>query len=181
MGKQRNLGKFLAYVLRHHPEAVGIALDAHGWADVDALIEGIARTRPFDREMLEEIVRTDEKQRYALSADGCKIRASQGHSIAVDLEMKAQQPPDVLWHGSATRFHDSIMKQGLQRMGRQYVHLSGDCATAVKVGARHGTPIVYQVLSREMYADGYPFYRAENGVWLTEQVPAAYLVPVSPR
>lgn len=179
MGRQRNLGKFLAYVLRHHPEVIGIELDAHGWADVDALLRGIARTRPFDREMLEEIVRTDEKQRYALSADGRKIRASQGHSIAVDLELEAQQPPDILWHGSATRFHDGIMKQGLQRMGRQYVHLSGDYATAVKVGARHGTPIVYQVLSGEMYADGYPFYRAENGVWLTEKVPAVYLVPVS--
>ena len=173
--EKKRLGKFLALILRHNPGVVGIQLDREGWADVEELIRGIQRTRTFSREQLEEIVRTDEKMRYSFNEDGTKIRANQGHSVPVDLGLQALEPPEVLWHGSARRFHDGIMALGLVPKSRLQVHLSSDYATAVKVGARHGDPIVYQVLSGRMYLDGYLFYRSQNGVWLTDHVPAAYL------
>ena len=176
--KAKQMGKFLCLVLRHRPEVIGIRLDENGWADVDALIEGIRREHEFDRAMLEEIVATDEKMRYTFNEDGTKIRANQGHSVRVDLELEAIRPPEVLWHGSARRFHRSIMELGLLPRSRLQVHLSADYETAVKVGARHGEPIVYQVLSGQMDRDGYRFYRAKNGVWLTDRVPAAYLRPL---
>ena len=168
--------KFISLVLRHQPDAAGITLDAHGWADVKALLRGMASAgQPADMEMLEEIVRTDAKQRYAFNEDHTKIRANQGHSVAVDLELKPVTPPEYLWHGTAGRFLDSIMKDGLRPMSRQYVHLSPDTETAVKVGTRHGKPVILQVAAAQMVQDGYSFYRAENGVWLTDSVPPQYL------
>ena len=168
--------KFLSLVLRHQPDAAGIALDAHGWADVTELLRGMTNAgKPIDMAMLEEIVRTDEKQRYAFSEDHTKIRANQGHSVAVDLEFQPVTPPDTLWHGTASRFLDSIMQDGLKPMSRQYVHLSPDIETAKKVGSRHGKPVILQIDTKQMHADGFLFYRAENGVWLTEAVPAAYM------
>lgn len=167
--------KFLSLILRHKPEVIGISLDEHGWADVDALIAGIRQTREFNRELLEEIVRTDSKQRYAFNEDHSLIRANQGHSIPVDVQLEAATPPDILWHGTGEKYVSSIQKTGLLPKGRLYVHLSGDAATARKVGTRHGKPFIYRVLAGNMQEDGYTFYRSANGVWLTKEVPVAYL------
>ena len=169
------LSRYLSLILRHHPEVIGISLDAHGWADVDELIAGIAQKKNFNREILEEIVRTDKKQRYSFSEDGAKIRANQGHSVQVDLELQPIEPPDLLWHGTAEKYAASIEKTGLKPGRRMYVHLSPDIETAVTVGKRHGRPIVYEVKSGQMHRDGFSFYRSANGVWLTHNVPEVYL------
>ena len=168
----KDTSKFLSLILRHKPQRVGLELDEHGWADVEELCR---RVKGLNRATLEEIVATDEKQRYSFSADGKLIRANQGHSIAVDVELAELQPPEILYHGTGERFGASIITQGLLKMSRLYVHLSGDIETAVKVGRRHGKPIVFRVASGRMFADGYKFYRSVNGVWLTEHVPAIYL------
>lgn len=167
--------KYLSLILRHKPEAAGITLDEHGWAGVEELIAGIQKTRKFDREMLEEIVRTDHKQRYSFNEDRTKIRANQGHSISVDVELPVTRPPQILWHGTGEKYVASIDRTGLLPKGRLYVHLSADRETAVKVGSRHGRPVVYQVDSAQMAADGLLFYRSVNGVWLTQKVPVKYL------
>ena len=167
--------KFMSLILRHKPEAIGIRLDEHGWAKVDELIAGIAKTRKFNMEMLEEIVRTDEKQRYSFSEDKKRIRANQGHSVPVDVELEEAEPPEELWHGTGEKYESSIDAQGLIPKSRLYVHLSKDRETAVKVGQRHGKPVLYIVLSGEMRRDGYRFYLSKNGVWLTKKVPAKYL------
>ena len=167
--------KFLALILRHKPEVIGITLDEHGWAKTEELIEGIAKTRKFDMDMLEEIVRTDNKQRYAFNEDKTMIRANQGHSVKVDVQLQETKPPETLWHGTAEKYVASIDKQGLRPKSRLHVHLSKDRETAVEVGKRHGTPVIYTVKTGEMYRDGYKFYRSQNGVWLTEIVPAKYL------
>lgn len=167
--------KFISPILRHHPEVIGIALDEHGWADVDELIAGIAKSRPFDMNMLEEIVSTDKKQRYSFSDDKSLIRANQGHSVPVDVELEAQTPPETLWHGTGAKSVPSIDEQGLKRMSRLYVHLSGDYDTAVTVGRRHGRPVVYEVETGRMARAGFKFYQSVNGVWLTDNAPAQYL------
>lgn len=167
--------KFLSCILRHKPHIVGIELDEHGWANVDELIEGISKTRKFDMEMLEKIVETDQKQRYSFNEDKTLIRANQGHSINVDVELEEVRPPERLWHGTGEKYVESIDQQGLLRKGRLYVHLSKDQETAEKVGKRHGKPVIYTVKALEMYEDGYPFYLSKNGVWLTKEVPAKYL------
>lgn len=168
--------KFLSLVLRHQPDAVGITVDAHGWAEVGALLRGMTDAGvPCDLQALREIVRTDEKQRYTFNEDGTKIRASQGHSFPVDLGLTQTDPPQVLWHGTATRFLKCIMQEGLKPMSRQYVHLSPDAETAYRVGIRHGKPVILQVDALRMVQDGMKFYRAENGVWLTDAVPPQYL------
>lgn len=169
--------KFLALILRHKPEAVGITLDEHGWADVAALIDGVNRTGKYtlDRAMLDEIVRTDGKQRYAYSEDGTKIRANQGHSVQVDVELEELTPPEYLWHGTAERFAEPILREGLKPMSRLYVHLSPDEETARKVGVRHGKLYLFRVHTGEMARQGYRFWRSANGVWLTEHVPPQFL------
>lgn len=168
--------KFLSLVLRHQPEAAGITLDAHGWAEVAALLNGMNGAGfPCDAEALAEIVRTDEKQRYAFNADGTKIRASQGHSVSVNSDLTETAPPQVLWHGTATRFLECIMQEGLKPMSRQYVHLSRDAETAYKVGLRHGKPVILRVDAQRMAQDGMRFFLAANGVWLTDAVPPQYL------
>ena len=169
------ISKLISLVLRHHPENLGLTLDSHGWAETSALIEAINAIQPFDMQQLEAIVRTDNKQRYAFSPDRTRIRASQGHSIPVDLELTPQKPPAVLWHGTGESFVDAIMREGLKPMGRQYVHLSADPDTAVKVGKRHGRPVVFAVDAARMSGDGLLFYRSENGVWLADAVPVQYL------
>ena len=175
MGNADKLGKFISLVLRHNPDAANVTLDEHGWADVDELLAGIQGTgRKIDRNILEEIVANDNKQRYSFNPDKTRIRANQGHSIAVDVELKEQEPPEFLYHGTATRFLGSIEREGLKPMSRLYVHLSKDTETALKVGARHGVPVVLKVHSGDMSRDGYPFYLSENGVWLTEKVDAKY-------
>ncbi len=169
--------KFLSLILRHKPEIIGIRLDEHGWAEIDELIEGINRSGKYsiDMPILEEIVRTDEKQRYTISSDRKLIRANQGHSIPVDVELKEKKPPEILFHGTAERFVSSINSQGLLSQNRLYVHLSKDIETAEKVGKRHGKPFIYTVKSGEMYKAGYKFYISANGVWLTKTVPAKFL------
>ena len=170
-----DVSKFIALILRHKPETIGITLDEHGWANVEDLINGINKTYPLTMEGLEEIVRTDEKQRYSFNEDKTLIRANQGHSIPVDVELSELEPPEVLYHGTGEKYRSSIDAQGLVPKSRLYVHLSDDFNTAIKVGRRHGKPIIYKVAARQMYIDGYKFYRSVNGVWLTKAVPVDYL------
>ena len=174
------LSRYMCLILRHHPEVIGITLDEHGWADVEELIAGIAekKNKNFNREMLEEIVRTDDKQRYAFSEDRTKIRANQGHSIPVDVELEKKEPPEILYHGTGGKYVESIDAMGLIPKNRLYVHLSGDVETAESVGKRHGTPVIYRVHSGRMYRDGYEFFLSRNGVWLTKRVPVEYLEKV---
>ena len=173
------VGRFISLILRHKPEVIGIKLDPHGWAQVDELIAGVAKTRYFDREMLEQIVKEDPKQRYSFNLDKTKIRANQGHSIQVDVELEEKIPPDILWHGTGEKYVKSIDQIGLISKKRLYVHLSGDRETAKVVGSRHGKAVIYQVNAKAMKEDGYLFYLSVNGVWLTEKVPVSYLYKVS--
>lgn len=167
--------KYLSLILRHKPETIGISLDEHGWANVDELIAGISKTHDLNMNILEEIVRTDNKQRYSFNEDKTLIRANQGHSIPVDVELKKVEPPEHLYHGTGEKYVNSIDQSGLIPKSRLYVHLSGDIETAINVGKRHGKPVVYQVSSDIMQKDGYEFFRSVNGVWLTKEVPVKYL------
>ena len=171
----KETSKYMSLILRHKPDAIGITLDEHGWANVDELIAGIARDNEFNMEILEEIVRTDEKQRYSFNEDKTLIRANQGHSIPVDVELEEKEPPEILYHGTGEKYVSSIDAQGLIPKSRLYVHLSKDEETAVKVGSRHGKPVIYIVKAKQMYEDGYKFYISANGVWLTKEVPVKYL------
>lgn len=175
MGNLDKLSVFISLVLRHKPNAANIVLDEHGWANVEELLNGINETgRKIDMDILEKIVATDNKQRYSFNQDKTLIRANQGHSIPVDVELKEQEPPEFLYHGTATRFLDDIFDDGLKSMSRLYVHLSKDIETALKVGKRHGDPVVLEIYSGDMYKDGYKFYLSENGVWLTKKVDVKY-------
>ena len=167
--------KFVAYVLRHKPEAIGISLDEHGWARVDQLISGIAQTRYFTMEILEEIVEKDSKMRFSFNNDKTLIRANQGHTIPVCVDLEEKCPPMFLLHGTAEKYKKSIEEQGLIPKSRLYVHLSDDYKSALEVGKRHGTPIVYRVNSDQMNKDGFSFYLSANEVWLTKHVPVDYL------
>ncbi len=176
MGKLDKLSVFISLVLRHKPDAAGITLDEHGWANVQELLDGINNTkRKIDIGSLEEIVRTDNKQRYSFNEDKTLIRANQGHSIPVDVELKEEMPSEFLYHGTADRFIKSIMEEGLKPMSRLYVHLSKDIETANKVGKRHGKPAILKVHSGQMYREGIEFFLSENGVWLTKRVDVKYL------
>lgn len=176
MGKLDKLSVFISLVLRHNPDAAGVQLDEHGWANVDELIKGINDTgRRIDIDILDEIVKTDNKQRYFFNNDKTLIRANQGHSVPVDVELEEKQPPEYLYHGTADRFMGSIMAEGLKPMSRLYVHLSKDKETATKVGKRHGKPVVLQIKSEEMWNDGIKFYLSQNGVWLTKYVDKKYI------
>ena len=171
----KNTSRYISLILRHKPEVIGITLDEHGWADVAELIRGVDQTHPFTMEMLERIVAEDEKQRYSFNEDRTLIRANQGHSIPVDVELPVEDPPEILYHGTGEKYTASINRQGLLPKSRLYVHLSEDQETAVKVGSRHGRPVVYEVLSGEMAREGHVFYRSVNGVWLVRDVPVGYL------
>ena len=171
----KETSKFISLILRHQPEAIGITLDEHGWANVDDLINGIAKAQKIDRDILEQIVREDEKKRYSFNEDKTLIRANQGHSIPVDVELQEITPPDILYHGTGEKYTNSIDQEGLKPKSRLYVHLSHDTDTATKVGQRHGKPIIYEVNAKQMHQDGYKFYRSVNGVWLTKEVPVGYL------
>ena len=135
-------GKYISLILRHKPQAIGITLDEHGWANVDELIEGVNKKYPLTMEMLEQIVATNDKQRYSFNVDKTLIRANQGHSIPVDVELEEATPPEYLYHGTGEKFVASIDEQGLISKSRLYVHLSPDTDTAVKVGQRHGKPVI---------------------------------------
>ena len=171
------VSKFLSYVLRHAPQAIGLTLDREGWANVDSLMAAAARHgRPLERALIEEVVRTNDKKRFALSPDGASIRAVQGHSSAsVAISFEEKRPPAVLYHGTATRFLAAIQKEGLKPGQRQYVHLSEDVPTAIAVGQRYGKPVVLTITAGAMHSQGHRFYQAENGVWLTPSVPSSFL------
>lgn len=173
----RNISKFISLILRHQPEAIGIILDEHGWADVQELIDGINRAdgHTLDMELLEEIVQTDEKQRYSFNEDHTLIRANQGHSISVDVELEEKVPPEILWYGTGEKYVSSIDAQGLIPKSRLYVHLSSDMETARKVGSRYGKPVIYEIDCHRMIEDGYRFFLSSNHVWLTKEVPVRYL------
>lgn len=173
----KNTSKFISLILRHKPEVIGISLDEHGWADVQELIAGInaSGNHQLDMDLLEEIVRTDEKQRYSFNEDHTLIRANQGHSIPVDVELEEMIPPAILYHGTGEKYVASIDREGLIPKSRLYVHLSSDEETARKVGSRHGKPVIYTVDCAAMTADGYQFFLSANHVWLTKAVPAGYL------
>lgn len=170
-----NNSKYLALILRHKPQTIGITLNEHGWANVEELIAGIQKDRPFNMEILEQIVATDDKGRYSFNDDKTLIRANQGHSVHVDVELEQKEPPETLWHGTGEKYVAAIDAQGLKKKSRLYVHLSRDYDTAVKVGVRHGKPVIYEVAAGQMARDGHVFYQSVNGVWLTDAVPAQYL------
>jgi putative RNA 2'-phosphotransferase len=168
--------KFLSFVLRHEPQAVGIALGASGWVTIDVLLDACAKHgRPLSRADLDEIVATSPKQRFAVSEDGQRIRANQGHSTAVDLGYEPAEPPDVLFHGTVARLLPSIRDKGLQRMDRHHVHLSPDEATARAVGGRRGKPVILRIDARAMRDAGHVFFVTPNGVWLTDTVPSSFI------
>ncbi len=170
------LSKFLSLVLRHRPETIGLALDANGWAGVDDLLARAAEFgQPLTRDILTEIVATNEKQRFTFSADGLRVRANQGHSLAVDLELPAVPPPEFLYHGTARSSLESILREGLVPGRRQHVHLAYAADSARKVGARHGTPVVLRVRALELSDAGHTFRVSVNGVWLTDRVPPEFL------
>lgn len=172
------LSKFLSFVLRHQPASIGLTLSPQGWASIDDLIarSHAAGTR-FSREDLLHVVANNDKKRFSLSDDGQRIRAAQGHSIEVELGLSPQEPPAVLFHGTATRFLASILSEGLKPGTRRQVHLSADEATAHRVGQRHGEPVILRIEALRMHRRGFEFYRADNGVWLTDRIPPEFLAP----
>lgn len=170
------LSKFLSLVLRHRPEKIGITLDEQGWAEVDVLIQQMNRKgMVISQEKLQQVVETNNKNRFAFNETKTKIRASQGHSVAVELGYTLQTPPPLLYHGTGKKYLSSIMASGLEKRKRHHVHLSTDVATALQVGRRHGEAIVLHINAARMQADGFRFFLSENKVWLTERVPVTYI------
>lgn len=172
----KKLSRLLSYVLRHKPEKIGIGLDAHGWTDISKLI---LQLKEYGYEVtldeLKEIVKSNDKQRFSIDEDLSKIRANQGHSVKVDLQLENKRPPAQLYHGTPKYFVESIFKHGLSKKTRHAVHLSEDVETAIAVGSRRGEFEVFVINSGLMHFDGYKFQQSANGVWLTESVPAKYI------
>lgn len=170
----KRISKYLSFLLRHRPEAIGLTLDANGWAAIDELIR---KTTQYELtpELIATVVETNDKRRFSLSEDGRKIRANQGHSLEIDLDLAPVAPPEQLFHGTAVRFLDSIQAEGLRKMKRHHVHLSESVAVARNVGRRYGEPIVLAVAAGQMHQDGYLFYKTINNVWLVNHVPYKYI------
>lgn len=177
MEKQlKHTSKFISLVLRHRPEVIGLQLDEQGWADVDELITKMnEQGAGLDLATLQTVVDTNDKKRFAFNEDKTKIRASQGHSLAVELNLQPVMPPDILYHGTAERFLERILQTGLHKQQRQHVHLSRQQATAKAVGSRHGRPVVLGIDAKAMAAAGFLFYLSENQVWLVDSVPVEYI------
>ena len=174
--------KRLSLVLRHRPSLVAVELDERGWVGVPVLLEALARHGwPISRDELADVVADNDKQRFEWDLDADRIRARQGHSLAVDLDLPVVAPPDVLFHGTTRRNLASILRGGLDRRARHHVHLSADVATARRVGARHGEPVVLRVAAAQMAEDGHEFRVSTNGVWLVDAVPPSYLEPLEGR
>lgn len=171
--KHAETSKFLSYLLRHQPQAAGLTLDKAGWAEIAELIRCVNTAGyALDHDLLQTIVAQSEKKRFTISEDGLLIRAAQGHSTPyVKIDYVEKTPPDVLFHGTASRFLASIREQGIISKDRQHVHLSQDEATAVQVGQRHGKPVVLTINARAMFEQGFKFYQADNGVWLSDTIP----------
>jgi len=175
------VSKFLSLHLRHQPAVLGLTLEPGGWVPVADLLAGAAREGfPITADELAEVVRASDKQRFALDPAGTRIRANQGHSAEVELQLEPAEPPAVLFHGTADRFLDAIRRDGLLKMARHHVHLSPDTATAAKVGARHGRLVLLEVDAAGMRSAGYTFYKSANGVWLVDAVPPEYLRVIPP-
>jgi len=174
--ENKKISKFLSWVLRHKPGEIGLILDENGWADVNELIEK-SRTANIELtfDILKHIVDTNSKKRFSFNKELNKIKANQGHSIEIDLALTLKEPPEFLYHGSAERSADSILQKGIAKQERHHVHLSTDIKTAISVGQRHGKPVVFEIKASQMYKDGFEFFISENGVWLTDSVPAKYL------
>lgn len=170
-----NISKYMSLILRHKPQTIGISLDKNGWVKVDELIIGINKTYPLNMNLLEKIVKEDKKQRYSFNQEKTLIRANQGHSVLVDVELEKTIPPNTLWHGTGEKYANSIIENGLIPKSRLYVHLSSSYDTAVNVGSRHGKPIVFIIDAKKMFQDGYEFYISKNGVWLTKNVSNIYI------
>ncbi len=169
--------KFLSLILRHQPERIGIQLDEQGWVSVDELLQQLNKHgKKFDLNKLQEVVENNNKKRFAFNEDASKIRANQGHSVQINLGYEATAPPEILFHGTATRFLDSIKATGLQKRSRHHVHLSADKDTAENVGKRHGKVIILQIKAQAMQEAGFEFYLSENKVWLTDNVPVEYII-----
>ncbi|MGL4668943.1 MAG: RNA 2'-phosphotransferase [Saezia sp.] len=175
--EHQKISKFLSFVLRHQPQAIGICLDSDGWVNIDELLRATHQHgHPIERDTLQTVVDSNDKKRFTISEDALRIRAAQGHSTQqVEMHYAAVEPPEVLYHGTATRFLASIKKQGLIPGSRHYVHLSADEETARHVGVRHGFPVILKINARCMWQDDYVFHQADNGVWLTKSVPVHYL------
>lgn len=172
----KGISKFLSFVLRHSPETIGLSLDENGWANVDELLQKSSRDgKILTIEMLTHVVESNDKKRFAFNSDKTKIRASQGHSIEIELNLMAVTPPEQLYHGTVAKYLEDIKKQGLQKMNRQHVHLSKDKETAVKVGSRRGLAQILTVNAGEMHRAGFRFFLSDNGVWLTDSVPENYI------
>jgi len=175
--EKTRISRFLSLVLRHKPGEIGLQLDAQGWTDVAVLIEkAVTAGRTFTAQDLEEIVATNDKQRFAYNEDRTRIRASQGHSIEVELQLEAAIPPEQLYHGTVEKFLQAIQSEGLRKMNRRHVHMSRDRVTAEKVGERRGEAIILAINSGQMSRDGFLFHCSENGVWLTDHVPVKYIM-----
>ena len=175
MTDDKTLSKTLSYWLRHRPDAIGLTLDAQGWASVDAILTALDREHGADFDRLAAVVEGNDKQRFEFSPDLQRIRARQGHSIEIELDLQPTPPPATLFHGTVERFLDAIRAEGLRRMSRHHVHLSADRSTADKVGARRGKPVILTVETAAMARDGHVFFVTGNGVWLTDEVPARYI------
>lgn len=174
----KELSKFLSLILRHKPETVGLVLDKNGYVFVTDLVSAVRRVgKPLNREMLEHIVETNDKKRFAFNADKTKIRASQGHSVGVDLDLRPMEPLEKLYHGTTKRFVSKIMEEGIVSKSRDYVHLSDNIATATAVGKRHGEPIVMEIDAKSMFEQGYDFFISENRVWLVKFIPPKFITP----
>jgi len=172
----KGISKLLSYILRHSPETIKLKLDENGWADVNELIAKFdLYDLTLDFELLQYVVENNDKKRFAFNEDKTRIRASQGHSIAVELNLNETEPLEYLYHGTVEKFLTDIKLQGLQKMSRQHVHLSADRETANKVGGRRGKPVILTISSGEMHKAGYKFYLSDNNVWLTDVVPAEYI------
>ncbi len=181
MSEHRELSKFLSFVLRHQPQAIGLELGDGGWVSIAELLSALLRHgKPVERELLEQLVRSSDKQRFAFSADGSAIRANQGHSVPIDLGLASIAPPQWLFHGTVERFIMSIRRQGLLKGERHHVHLADTRELGLAVGRRRGKPLLLEVESARMAAEGHAFFRSQNGVWLTEHVPVRFIHFPSP-
>lgn len=177
----KKISKFLSLVLRHDPGRIGIELDPHGWTDCAQLIDAAHRNGVrLDHSLLLEIVRSSDKQRFALNEDQTRIRANQGHSVEVDLSLEPVTPPAVLFHGTVDKFIPSILQTGIEKGQRHHVHLSPDVDTAVKVGERRGKPVILKIDAKRMHESGREFFVSGNGVWLTDHVPAEFIELLPP-
>ena len=170
----KKISKYLSFILRHQPDSIGLELSDEGWASIEELI-GKTRKFKLTKELINTVVETNDKKRFLISEDGERVKANQGHSIEVNLELEPVTPPEVLLHGTAERFLESILREGLTKQRRHHVHLSETQKTALSVGARYGKPVLLKVDSEQMHRDGFEFFKTENNVWLVDYVPTKYL------